>query len=113
MKHNMKLYPDPFLKIKEGSKTIEMRMNDEKRKLIHSGDIIEFENTETKEKLECVVLKIVLYPSFKELYAACDKISIGYHEDELANYEDMYSYYSKEDIKTYGALAIHICKKEC
>ncbi|MDE6661162.1 MAG: DUF3850 domain-containing protein [Anaeroplasmataceae bacterium] len=87
MKHKMKLWPDSFLKIQEGSKTIEMRLNDEKRRLIHSGDTLEFENTETKEKLECVVLKTVSYSSFKELYTTCNKISIGYKEDEIANYE--------------------------
>ena len=113
MKHKMKLYSESYLKVSEGSKTIEMRLNDEKRKLIHCGDIIEFENIATQEKLECVVLKIVAYSSFKELYEACDKLSMGYSEKETANYEDMLSYYSKEDIQAFGVLAIHICKIEC
>lgn len=31
----MKLYSVPFKKIKDGTKTIEMRLNDDKRKLIN------------------------------------------------------------------------------
>ena len=31
MKHNMRLNHDPFVLIEEGSKTIELRLNDEKR----------------------------------------------------------------------------------
>ncbi len=110
MKHKMNLWPDSFQAIEEGTKTIEMRLNDEKRKQIDKGDILEFQNTESLEKLECVVLDTIAYPSFKELYAHYDKLSIGYKEEESANYEDMYRYYSKENIKVYGALAIHICK---
>ena len=34
----MKLWPNPFRKIKEGIKTIELRLNDEKRQLIKIND---------------------------------------------------------------------------
>ncbi|MDE5855694.1 MAG: DUF3850 domain-containing protein, partial [Anaeroplasmataceae bacterium] len=105
MKHKMNLWPDSFQAMEEGWKTIEMRLNDEKRNQIHKGDIIVFQNTESKENLECVVLDIKAYSSFKELYAANDKLSIGYKEEESASFEDMYAYYSKENIQAYGALA--------
>lgn len=108
----MKLWPDSFEAIKEGSKTIEMRLNDEKRKRIQIGDLLEFRNTETKEIMKCAVLEKKVFSSFKELYDSYDKISIGYQENEIANYEDMLNYYSKADIEKYGALAIHICKLE-
>ena len=42
MLHCMKLNRDPFEKIKSGSKTIEMRLFDEKRQRISVGDFIEF-----------------------------------------------------------------------
>jgi len=41
MGHEMKLWDDSFNAIKEQWKTIEMRLNDEKRSLIKCGDIIE------------------------------------------------------------------------
>ena len=34
MIHEMRLHNEPFTKIKLGKKTIELRLNDEKRKLI-------------------------------------------------------------------------------
>ena len=42
--HEMKLYPAPFDSIKSGRKTVEMRLNDEKRQLIKIGDRIRFVN---------------------------------------------------------------------
>jgi ASC-1-like (ASCH) protein len=42
MLHQMKLQPNPFEQIKNGSKTLELRLNDEKRQLIKVGDEIEF-----------------------------------------------------------------------
>lgn len=40
MKQVMRLHNKPFELIKNGSKSIELRLNDEKRKLIKVGDII-------------------------------------------------------------------------
>ena len=50
MKHNMNLNNRPFKSIKEGTKTIELRLNDEKRSLLKVGDEIEFTNRDTNEK---------------------------------------------------------------
>lgn len=43
----MRLHNSPFKLIKNGTKTIELRLNDEKRKLIKVGDIIRFTNRVT------------------------------------------------------------------
>ena len=51
MKHEMKLHNGPFEKIKSGTKTIKLRLNDEKRQLLKIKDIIEFTNRTTDEKL--------------------------------------------------------------
>lgn len=66
--HYMRLEEDSFQAIKEGRKTIEMRLNDEKRSLIKEGDSILFSNVKTKEEIECKVIKIYKYPDFEELY---------------------------------------------
>ena len=42
--HYMRLEEDSFQAIKEGRKTIEMRLNDEKRSLIKEGDSILFKD---------------------------------------------------------------------
>ena len=104
----MKLHNEPFLKIKNGSKTIEMRLYDEKRKLIKEGDIIEFTNRSTNEKICVQVLNLHLFNSFSELYNSFDKISLGYDENEEASPTDMEKYYSKEEQKLYGVVGIEI-----
>ena len=38
MKYNMKLNNEPFNLIKNGTKTVELRLNDEKRKLLNIGE---------------------------------------------------------------------------
>ena len=46
MEFSMKLNPKPYKMIKDGQKTVEMRLYDEKRQAISVGDIITFQNTE-------------------------------------------------------------------
>ena len=50
MKHEMKLNNGPFERIKNGTKTIELRLNDEKRQLLKIKDLIEFTNRTNDEK---------------------------------------------------------------
>ena len=57
MKHNMNLNNRPFKSIKEGTKTIELRLNDEKRSLLKVGDEIEFTNRDTNENMEAYYSK--------------------------------------------------------
>ena len=108
MKHEMNLHDEPFKLIQNGSKTIEMRLNDEKRQLLNIDDTIEFTNRVTLEKIETKIINLYYYDSFKELYKNFDKVSIGYKDDEEAKPEDMEMYYSKEDIEKYGVVAIEI-----
>ena len=54
--------------IKNKTKTIEMRLNDEKRSLIKIGDSIVFTNNVSGETLEVEVIDIKKYRDFKELY---------------------------------------------
>lgn len=108
MLHKMNLWDDSFQKVKDKTKTVEMRLCDEKRSLISVGDTIEFTNTKNGEILECIVINIYKYISFDELYKHHDKISIGYSENEIANPTDMLAYYSNEKIEQYGVLGIEV-----
>ena len=110
MKHNMKLKDKPFNSIKNGTKTIELRLFDEKRQLLHEKDLIEFTNIETNEKLLVEVKGLYKYPSFTELYKHFDKVDMGYNANEEANPEDMNNYYSKEEQEKYGVVGIKIKK---
>lgn len=108
MKHKMRLHNEPFSKIKNGTKTIEMRLNDEKRQLISVGDIIEFENRVTLEVINTEVINLYKFNSFDELYKHFNKIILGYDEDDSANSDDMEQYYLMEEQDKYGVLAIEI-----
>ena len=74
----------------------------ELRKKIKKDDIVEFTNRDTNEKMLVIVEDLFMYPSFEELYKHFDKVSLGYKENEDANYKDMEEYYSKENQKKYG-----------
>lgn len=108
MIHELRLHNDPFELIKNGSKTIEMRLYDEKRKLIKENDIIEFTNRLTGEKIKTKVIKLHLFNSFKELYNNFDSVSLGYNNNEEKNYNDMEKYYSKDKQCKYGVVGIEI-----
>ena len=104
----MKLQKEPFEAIKAGKKTVEMRLNDEKRRKINISDIIEFQNMESLEVIKVKVIELLRYNSFKELYDSLDKTILGYAIDETAHYTDMEKYYSKEEIEKYGVLGIRV-----
>lgn len=108
MKYEMNLHNAPFNLIKSGTKTIELRLNDEKRQKIKIGDIIEFTNRTTNEKIMTKVKALYHYQSFSELYKHFDKIKLGYSEKEEANPSDMELYYSQEEQNKYGVLGIEI-----
>ena len=108
MTHYMNLWDDSFRAINEGWKTVEMRLNDEKRSVINVGDVIEFTNTTTQEKMSCKVTNIYKYSNFVELYENHDKVSIGYREHESANPDDMLMYYTKKQIEKYGVMGIEL-----
>ena len=108
MKHEMRLNDGPFTDIKNGTKTIELRLNDEKRQLLKEKDLIEFTNRETSEQMLVEIVKLHHYPSFEELYKHFDKVSMGYKDDEIADPKDMEKYYSKEEQQKYGVVGIEI-----
>ena len=78
MKHEMKLNNGPFERIKNGTKTIELRLNDEKRQLLKIKDLIEFTNRTNNEKMLVEIENLYHYPSFEELYKNFDKVKTNY-----------------------------------
>ena len=106
--HKMKLHDLPFNMIKNKTKTIELRLNDEKRRYINKGDLITFTNLSSGEEINCLVVDIRKYQSFNELYKHYDKVALGYTKDQEANPDDMLEYYSIDEIMKYGVVAIKI-----
>ena len=105
MIHQMKLNDDPFERIKNGTKTIEFRLYDEKRRKVKIGDKIEFSKLpDWQEKILVDVLDLYTEPSFEELF---EKL---YEDKELAKQKAnaMYEIYSPENEKKYGVVGIKI-----
>ena len=69
MKHEMKLNNGSFERIKNGTKTIELRLNDEKRQKIQLGDKIKFlKEPDLTESFDAKVVGLLRYQSFEEMF---------------------------------------------
>ena len=112
MTHCMNLELSAFLKIANGSKTIELRLNDKKRQKINIGDRIEFRCSEINSVIFAEVIKLHKFLDFEQLYKALPLEKCGYSKNDLksAHYTDMEKYYIKEQIKKYGVLGIELQK---
>lgn len=111
MTHEMKLNKEPFEQIRNGKKTVELRLNDEKRQQVKVGDRIVFRSLASPEDTVLTeVIALHRFPSFARLYETLPLIACGYTEDELpdAKPEDMDAYYSPEKQAQYGVLGIEL-----
>ena len=69
MIHKMKLNESPFERIKNGTKTVEIRLYDEKRQQVKIGDKIEFSKLpDLQEKLLVDVIELYREDTFKKLF---------------------------------------------
>ena len=111
MTHTMQLQPLPFEMIRNGTKTIELRLYDEKRRKIRVGDDIVFALAGNPgETLRVRVTGLYVFDSFAALYGALPLLECGYTQDDLetASPKDMDLYYSAEAQRKYGAVGIRI-----
>lgn len=102
-KHYLHLKHDPFIRIKEERKTVELRLNDEKRQKIHCGDHLIFTDLMTQESIEVIVLERIEADSFEKLFHELPLDVLG-----DTSYPDMSQYYSPEKQEKYGVLGIRI-----
>ena len=105
MLHKMKLNESPFERMKSGTKTIEFRLFDEKRKAIRVGDKIEFSKLpDLKEKLLVDVVELYRENTFENLFR-----KLYTDEEEITRKtKAMYEIYSPEKEQQYGILGIKI-----
>lgn len=112
MIHIMKLKEQYFNYIRYGTKEYEIRLNDEKRKNIKSGDFIEFQKEPfLEEKMIIMVDDILHYDNFNELF---NNINIEFLADSSITKKqlnaDLENFYSIEKQKEYGVVAIKLRK---
>lgn len=109
MKHNMKLQPKYYNFMLNGTKRIEIRLNDEKRKNINLGYTIIFTNTSTNESFNTKVIGLLNYRAFEDMLKDFDMSILAdksITKNELINVLE--EFYSKEMQEKYGVLGIRI-----
>ena len=109
--HIMRLDKEPFDMINSGIKTVEYRLNDDKRKKIKIGDTITFlKRPEEKENIVVKVVDLKYYPTLFDMYTDTFFNYLNrYYKDPKEVVEDT-TYYSEEEIKKYGCVAIFLKK---
>lgn len=110
MKHELKLQSKYFEYIKEGTKRIELRLYDKKRKNICIGDtIIFYKEPELNDKINTKVIGLLRYNNFVDLFNDFD-IDIladnSISKNELLN--TLEEFYPKEKQNNYGVIGIRI-----
>ena len=106
----MKLQPNHFYYMKNGTKRIELRLNDEKRSKICIGDkIIFYKEPLLDESFETTVIKLLKYDYFENLI---DDYGIEICADKNITKQDLLNdlekFYTKEKQVKYGVLGIMI-----
>lgn len=112
MEHILKLQPQFFNYIKDGTKRIELRLFDEKRQKINIGDTIIFKKEPNLEEIMKVrVNGILRYKSFEELF---QDFSIDILADKSMSKKELLSileeFYTPEKQEKYGVIGIRIEK---
>ena len=110
MEHEMKLQPEYYNFILNGTKRIEIRLFDEKRQQIKIGDTIKFlKEPNLDESFTARVVGLLRYNSFEEMFKDYD---ISILSDKSMTKEELIGvleqFYTKEKQEQYGVLGIRI-----
>ena len=103
---------DVFETVDKGSKNVEGRLNDEKRQQLKIGDKLVFlKRPDNQEKINAIVEDLVYYKDFNEMvedYSMEEIYLKSYSKDYYL--ELIKRFYSDEEIKKYGVVAIKFKK---
>lgn len=103
----MRLTSIPFYNIKNGNKTIEIRLFDEKRKNLRIGDNLIFNLKDSNENIKTKIINLKQFENFEKvyLYYPVNKYEKN-HKNIKSAVDSMYKYYSKEDEEKFGVIVI-------
>jgi len=109
--HTLKLQEEYYNYILNGTKRIEIRLNDEKRKLLNKGDIIRFLKEPLLEDSFCTnIVDLIYFDNFDQMF---ETFPIEVLADKSADKNNILNslnkFYSQEKQKQYGVCCI---KKE-
>ncbi len=107
--HRMHLRSLRFKQIANGTKTIEVRLNDPKRQKLTIGDSIQVINNDIPDNTITKTVKdISKYPSLAELFKNISLVDAGYPVDSSSEEAtlDTSQYYDPSEEKQFGVIAI-------
>lgn len=106
----MHLDDDNYRLVESGEKTVEVRLNDAKRRAVEAGDILVFFCFDGEMKITVTeVVKVHRFDSFGQLFASGLAELAGFgglSVDEAV--KRMYKYYTEEDEKKYGVVGLEV-----
>lgn len=104
------LKDDRYKKVKDGSMTVWLTLNDEWAKSVQIDEIVRIMNDADSEVCYVRVNGFYAYSTFDELYAKMDKSTLGYNKKDSANIEliknQMFCQCSPEVEKQHGVRGI-------
>ncbi len=111
MRYEMRLNKLPFEQMVEGKKSLEVRLNDAKRKLIAKGDEILFVNRDNPN--QTIIKKVVdlrLYSSFAEMANNENCVLAGFDKGYTVQsvIYTYHTYYAPEEEQKFGVLVIEL-----
>lgn len=110
VKHTLKLQEEYYNYILHGTKRIEIRLNDEKRKLLNKGDIITFlKEPLLKDSFCAEIIDLIYFDNFEQMFNA---FPIDILADKNVNRDDLLrvlnEFYPLNKQKQYGVCCIKI-----
>ncbi len=105
--YEMNLQPKYFDFIKNGTKRIELRLNDEKRQQLQLGDLIKFSDGDSA--LNAEIVGLLRYSTFRDLLEDFDAAILADSSMTKAEIlEALEEFYTPEKQAQYGVLGIRI-----
>lgn len=108
--HTLNLNPEYFEMVKVGEKTLEGRLNDEKRKFFNVGDYITFyKEPEREESFNAIILDKFIFNNFDEMADTLKKEDLGFKNKTKNEMIEVYrSFYSKDKETKYGVVVFKV-----
>jgi len=108
MNHICHLNHEYFELVRDNKKSVEVRLNDEKRQNYHVGDIIKFVDCDTDESVIVKISGLSYYYSFDDLIDNYPLDLLGFYGKSKSYVKDVYhNIYNENDEKKYHVVAIN------
>lgn len=110
MIHEMRLNPDAFDKLRSGRTSIQLRLNDEKRKKLNAGDEILYIERETGQQFRTCIVGLHHALTFADLFKNISLQKCGFEpgatEEEAVAH--MYTIYEPGEETALGVVGIEL-----